>query len=56
MPSLLDLLPPEAQRLVELVAHTYSWTGTWPVWQYVTHQAFGKYSIDAEAALRNQPQ
>jgi hypothetical protein len=29
--------------------------GRWPVWQWVAQQAFGKYGIDAEAALRNLP-
>jgi hypothetical protein len=56
MPSLLDPLPDEGQQLVELIAHVYGWTGTWPVWQYIAQQAFGKHGIDAEAALRNLPQ
>ena len=56
MPSLLDPLPDEAQQLVDLVAEAYSWTGKWPVWQYVAQQAFGKHSLDADAALRNLPQ
>ena len=30
--------------------------GKWPVWQWVAQQAFGKYGIDAEAALRSLPQ
>jgi hypothetical protein len=55
VPSLLDPLPDEGQQLVDLVAYAYSWTGTWPVWQYVAQQAFGKYGIDAEAALRDLP-
>ena len=55
MLSLLDPLPDEGQQLVELVAQAYGWTGTWPVWQYVAQQAFGKHGIDAEAALRNLP-
>lgn len=33
--SLVDPLPDEGQLLVDLVAQTYGWTGTWPVWQYV---------------------
>jgi hypothetical protein len=53
MPSLLDPLPDEGQQLIEIVARAYGWTGTWPVWQYVAQQAFGKHGIDAEAALRN---
>jgi hypothetical protein len=56
MPSLLDPLPDEGQKLVDLVALAYGWTGTWPFWQYVRQQASGKYGIDAEAALRNLPQ
>lgn len=56
MPSVLDPLPEEGQQLVDLVAETYSWSGTWPVWQYVAQQAFAKHGIDAEAALRNLPQ
>ena len=53
--SLMDPLPDEGQ-LVDLVAQTYGWTGTWPVWQYVAQQAFGKLGIDAEAVLRDLPQ
>lgn len=56
MPSLLDPLPDEGQQLVDLVAHVYNMTGTWPIWQYVVQQAFGKHGIDAEAARRNLPQ
>ena len=56
MPSLLDPLPDEGQQLVDLVAKAYSWTGKWPVWQYVAQQAFGKHGIDADAVLRNLPQ
>jgi hypothetical protein len=56
MPSLLDPLPDEGQQLVEIIARAYSWTGTWPVWQYVAQQAFGKHGIDADAALRNLPE
>lgn len=57
MTSLLDPLPDEGQQLVDLVAHAYAMTaGKWPVWQWVAQQAFGKYGIDAEAALRSLPQ
>lgn len=56
MTSLLDPLPDEGQQLVDLVAHAYAMTGKWPVWQFVAQQAFGKYGIDAEAALRSLPQ
>lgn len=56
MLSLVDPLPDEGQILVDLVARTYSWTGAWPVWQYVAQQAFGKHGIDAEAVLRDLPQ
>jgi hypothetical protein len=55
MPSLLDPLPDEGQQLVNIVAKAYSWTGKWPVWQYVAQQAYGKHGIDAGAALRNLP-
>src|SRR5579862_8025961 len=54
--SLVDSLPDESQLLVDLVAQTYGWTRTWPVWQYVARQAFGKLGIDAEAVLRDLPQ
>jgi hypothetical protein len=43
------------QQLVDLVAETYSWSGTWPVWQYVAQQAYVQHGIDAEAAMRNLP-
>lgn len=56
MTSLLDPLPDEGQQLVDLVAHAYAMTGKWPVWQFVTQQAFGKYGMDAEAALHSLPQ
>jgi hypothetical protein len=56
MTSLLDPLPDEGQQLVDLVAHAYAMTGKWPVWQFVAQQAFGKYGMDAEAALRSLPQ
>jgi len=56
MTSLMDPLPDEGQQLVDLVAHAYAMTGTWPVWQFVAQQAFGKYGMDAEAALRSLPQ
>ncbi len=52
----MNPLPDEGQLLVDLVAQTYGWTGTWPVWQYVAQQAFGKLGIDAEAVLRDLPQ
>jgi len=56
MLSLVDPLPDEGKLLVDLVAQTYGWTGTWLVWQYVAQQAFGKHGIDAEAVLRDLPQ
>jgi hypothetical protein len=56
MPSLLDPLPEEAQQLVEIVAKTYNRNKVWPIWQYVTQQAFKRHGIDAEAALRSLPQ
>lgn len=56
MTSLLDPLPDDGQQLVDLVAHVYTMTGKWPVWQFVAQQAFGKYGINAEAALRGLPQ
>jgi hypothetical protein len=56
MPSLLDPLPEDVQQVVSLIADTYGWVGDWPIWQFVAQQAFGKYGIDAAAALRNQPQ
>jgi hypothetical protein len=56
MPSLLDPLPDEVQQIVEIVAEAYGWNGKWPVWQFVAQQAYGKFGIDADAALLNQPQ
>lgn len=56
MPSLLDPLPDEGQQLVDLVAHVYNMTGTWPVWQFVVQRAYRKHRIDADDALRNLPQ
>jgi hypothetical protein len=56
MPSVLDPLPEEGQQLVNLVAETYSWSGIWPVWQYVAQQAFAKHGIEAEATMRSLPQ
>ena len=55
MPSLLDPLPDEGQHLVDLIGHTYAQFGCWPVWQYVVQQAYEKYEIDADDALRGLP-
>jgi hypothetical protein len=55
MAGLLDPLPEEGQQLVDVVARSFAMTGTWPVWQFVAQQAFGKHGVDAEAALRNLP-
>jgi hypothetical protein len=56
MPGLLDPLSDEGQQLIDLVAHAYAMAGTWPVWQFVAQQAFGKHGMDAETALRSLPQ
>src|SRR5919199_1743841 len=52
--SLLDVVPPDQQRFVQLIASTYAEQGCWPVAQYV-QSYLAKDGIDLDALLLRIP-